>query len=96
MVGQQRSLWVKVISLTLSSALNELRNRGNAIVRQVAVVGHSIQTRTWASLIIGAWGYERIRASSIDVLRLSIEGRGAVCSLSLFTTGTGACFFELL
>jgi hypothetical protein len=84
------------MSLTFYSALNKLRDCGNAIVGEITMIGESVQTRTWASLVIWSWGYERIRAGSINVLRLSIKGRSTVRSLSLLATGTGACFFEVL
>lgn len=84
------------MSLTLAGALNKLRDVGNAIVRQVAVIGHGVQAGTWASLVIGSRGYERIWAGSINVLSLSIKRRSTVRSLSLLATGSGACFFELL
>jgi len=80
----------------LPGAFDELRDCGDAVVWQVAVIGHGVQARTWASLVIRSRGYERVRAGSINVLSLSIKRRSTVRSLSLLAAGSGACFFELL
>jgi hypothetical protein len=82
--------------LTLYGTLNELSDSGDAIVRQVAMICHSVQTRTWASLVIRSWGYERIRASRIDVLRFGIEWASTTRGLSLLATGIGTSLFEVL
>lgn len=84
------------LTRTLSCAFYELVDGGYAIVRQITMVSHGVQSRTWASLIGGARSFESMLAGGVDVLSLSIERWGAERCLSLRMASFGASLLKML
>jgi len=73
----KKTVKVKAHTKRLVSASNKVLDRSNSIVREVPVIGHSVQSLPGTSLVVRAWSYECMVASVRDILFCGVEAEKA-------------------